>query len=115
METIMRLASDETAQHLFNVYFKDNLSELSHDKSANFTVQRVFERLTNSEDVSAALDLLDETVELAGIFSPPFFLILDTSKVAVITALLDACVRTNANCSEAMDVCALYHVPLMKT
>ena len=114
METILRFAPDEMVQQLFNSYFKDNLTELSFDKNANFAVQRLFERLTKPEDVNNALGLLDETIGLLCAFSLPQGLILAETKVAVAISLIEACIRTNADRDKAHQVSSNISVSLIK-
>lgn len=64
LETIIRIAPDETVQQLFTDYFKTRLIELGSDDISNFCVQRILERLSNPEDVSVAItDLLNHTQE----------------------------------------------------
>ena len=67
IESVVRVASDETIQTLFMTYFKETLSDLAMDSSANFVVQRVIGRLTESEDVTFVVKkLLPLTSKLIG-------------------------------------------------
>lgn len=102
----MRIASDDTIHAIFNRYFKRNdLPSLAMDLSANFVVQRILGRLTEPQDISRAVnDLLSMTGELIGASSYLAFLILAKSRVTVVTAVLQACTRTNLCCDKARKV-----------
>jgi len=60
IETIIKISSNKTIQLIWDTYFKDKekLFELCEHPAGNFAVQRMFERLTNPEDISSAVDLL---------------------------------------------------------
>ena len=67
METIIKISSNETVQLIWNTYFKDKdkLAELCQHPAGNFAVQRMFERLTDPEDISSAIDpILTEAADL---------------------------------------------------
>jgi len=67
IETIIKVSSDETIQHVWNTYFNDEekLVELSQHAAANFALQRIFERLTNPDDITLSVKtLLFEAVDL---------------------------------------------------
>lgn len=60
IETIIRVSSNEIIQYVWDTYFKDEekLSELCEHPAGNFTVQRMFERMTNPDDISSAIKFL---------------------------------------------------------
>ena len=67
IETIIKVSSNETIQLIWDTYFKDEekLFELCEHPAGNFAVQRMFERLTNPEDISSTIDIiLPEAMDL---------------------------------------------------
>lgn len=104
VETILRVSSDVTVDSLFNTYFKEDITDLALDPAANFAVQRILERLTNAEDVSYCVHQILEAFNyfVGSIFED--IADLANSKISVITALLDACIRTGADCQSARTV-----------
>jgi hypothetical protein len=119
METTIRISSEDTIQFLFTKYFKEHLIDLSYDPAANFALQRIVERLTKPEDVdSVVCKILYGTLDLICMNVRLSCLILDESKVSVITAVLDACTRTNTLCNKARQVFSilslLKHRPLLR-
>jgi len=56
LETIIRLAPEDIVEKLFTVYFRPRLIEVSSDDVSYFCAQRILERLTRPEDVSAAVE-----------------------------------------------------------
>ena len=105
IESTLRVASDETIQTLFTTYFKETLSDLAMDSAANFAVQRVLGRLTESEDISFVVkSLVPLTSKLIGNQFYISKLIIENSRVSVVTAVIDACARTNVYCEETRKV-----------
>jgi len=102
----VRIASDDAIHSIFNRYFKrKDLPSIAMDLSANFVVQRVLGRLTESQDIYRAVnDLLGMACELIGASSYLAFLILVNSRVTIVTAVLEASTRTNLWCDKARQV-----------
>ena len=75
IETIIRISSNEIVQLIWDTYFndKDKLAELCKHPAGNFAVQRMFERATNSEDISSAIDpILANAMDLICNLTLPF-------------------------------------------
>lgn len=106
LETVVRIAPERTAQLFFDTFIKDAVVEVSLDSVANFVVQRSIARVSRPEDIQfLGKEILENASQFIGIL---FQLISPTdpqdSKVSVITAVLDACSRTNLYEAEAVEV-----------
>jgi hypothetical protein len=65
MDSIIRVAPDETLQQLFMEVFKPQINALASDDIASFCTQRLLERLGNPDDIEFVADqLLQFTKEL---------------------------------------------------
>jgi len=99
------MAPEETVHQLFTDIFKPKIVELSSDHISTFCTQRIIERLTNPDDVEfVAKTLLPFTPEFISIYACCLRLIIVSSQISILTAVLDACTRTNTYCKDAREV-----------
>jgi len=70
LETIVRVASEQTVQLFFDTFIKDRLLEVALDPVATFVIRRSIERLSRPDDVKLVVTtIVGNASQLIGIVS----------------------------------------------